>query len=79
MNGGQTNSTEFKLGQGEAGKGDSLTDLLRRHGSRIRVLVPGTVNPVCESGISSCKQHTVSQRFSPKPSPTAAQMAFNWV
>ena len=28
MNGGQTDSTEFHLGQGEAGKGDSLTDLL---------------------------------------------------
>ena len=27
MNGGQTDSTEFHLGQGEAGKGDSLTDL----------------------------------------------------
>ena len=27
-NGGQTDSTEFHLGQGEAGKGDSLTDLL---------------------------------------------------
>ena len=26
-NGGQTDSTEFHLGQGEAGKGDSLTDL----------------------------------------------------
>ena len=28
MNGEQTDSTEFHLGQGEDGKGDSLTDLL---------------------------------------------------
>ena len=26
MNGEQTDSTEFQLGQGEEGKGDSLTD-----------------------------------------------------
>ena len=31
-NGGQTNSTEFHLGQGEAGEGDSLSDLFSIEG-----------------------------------------------